>query len=184
MLYNKEIDDKILIQLIILYALNEADQPITLNQLETLVLDNCNINYVNFQLALDNLINVNQVRAFLDSNDKRLFEILSLGAEAIDGFWRKIPVYIRDPIKKSVIPMFRNEILENSVRTKLIPLNEKEYMAQLGIFDADVPLMELNFYAGSRAQANDIMKHFTENSNDIYSGIVKLLTPESKPLID
>lgn len=178
MLYSKEIDDKILIQLIILYALNEAEQPITLNQLETLVLDNCNINYVNFQLALDNLINVNQVHTFHASDDKRYFEILSLGKEAIDGFWRKVPVYIRDPIKKSVIPMFKKEILENSVRTKLVPINEKEFMAQLGIYDADVPLMEMTFYAGSRAQANAIMKHFDENSNDIYNGIVKLLTPE------
>lgn len=178
MLYSKEIDDKIIIQLILLYALKEAEQPITLNQLETLVLDNCNINYVNFQLALDNLINVNQVRTFHDSDEKRYYEILSLGNEAIDGFWRKVPVYIREPIRKSVIPMFKQEILENSVRTKLVPINEKEFMAQLGVYDADVPLMEMKFYAGSRAQANAIMKHFDENSNEIYTGIVKLLTPK------
>lgn len=180
MLYSKEIDDKILIQLIILYALDEGGRPLTLSQLETLVLDNCNINYVNFKLAIDNLINVNQVRTFQDSDDKRYFELLSLGKEAIEGFGRKIPIYIREPIKNSVIPMFKREILENSVRTKLVPINEKEFMAQLGIYDAEVPLMEMTFYAGTRAQANDIMKHFDENSDDIYNGIVKLLTPDKK----
>lgn len=179
MLYDKEIDDKILIQLIILYALKEAERPLTLKQLETLVLDNCNINYVNFKLALDNLINVNQVRTFLDSNETRIFEILSLGMEAIEGFGRKIPVYIRDPIRKSVIPMFREEMLKNSVRATLMPLNEREYAAQLGIYEANVPLMELTFYAGSRAQANSIMRNFKNNSDSIYEGIVKLLNPET-----
>lgn len=180
MLYKEEVDDKILIQLIILYALKEAEQPITSKQLETLVLDNCNINYVNFKLALDNLINVNQVRTFLDSNKVRIYEILPLGEEAIDGFGRKIPVYIREPIRNSVIPMFRSEMIENSVRTKLMPINEREYMAQLSVYEANVPLMELNFYAGSRAQANAIMRHFKDNSTEIYSGIAKLLTPEKQ----
>lgn len=180
MLYDKEIEDKILIQLIILYALKEARQPINTKQLETLVLDNCNINYVNYKLALDNLINVNQVKTFLDSNNTRIFEILPLGLEAIDGFGRKIPVYIREPIRQSVIPMFREEMIKNSVRTKLMPLNEREYAAQLGLYEANVPLMELTFYAGSRAQANIIMRRFKENSDEIYEGIVKLLNPEMK----
>lgn len=177
MLYDKEIDDKILIQLIILYAISEAKQPVTSNQLETLVLDNCNINYVNFKLALDNLINVNQVQTFVDSFNRRMYNLLPLGSEAVDGFKHKIPVYIRDPIRNSVIPMFKTEMLENSIRTKLMPLNENEFMAQMSIYDANIPLMDMTFYAGTRTQANAIMRHFKENSADIYAGIVKLLTP-------
>ena len=55
MLYQREINDPVLIQFIILYTLNQAKDYVPYNNLINLVLDNCNINFQDFQVALDNL---------------------------------------------------------------------------------------------------------------------------------
>ncbi len=57
MLYNHEIDNSTLIQFIILYALNKANELVAYGDLLNLVLENCNIRYTDFQLSLDNLVN-------------------------------------------------------------------------------------------------------------------------------
>ena len=41
MLYQKEIDDSVLIQFIILYTLSKVDDAVPYNELLNLVLDNC-----------------------------------------------------------------------------------------------------------------------------------------------
>ena len=66
MLYQKEIDDSVLIQFIILYTLSKVDNAIPYNELLNLVLDNCNINYNDFQVALDNLVRTKHVNTFLE----------------------------------------------------------------------------------------------------------------------
>ena len=55
MLYKREITDHISIQYIILFTMAKAARIVTHNQLTSLVLDNCNIKFTEFRIALDNL---------------------------------------------------------------------------------------------------------------------------------
>ncbi|MBQ8300863.1 MAG: DUF4364 family protein [Clostridia bacterium] len=98
MLYQKEIDDSVLIQFIILYTLSKVDSAVPYNELLNLILDNCNINYNDFQVALDNLITTNHVHAFLESEHTQKYEITEKGMNASDFFTTNIPIYIREPI--------------------------------------------------------------------------------------
>ena len=69
--YNREITDMIMIQYIILYTLAQADRIVTHSQLTTLVLDNCNINFADFQIALDNLSSIGFVRLFTANDNNQ-----------------------------------------------------------------------------------------------------------------
>lgn len=178
MIYDKEINDKVLIQYIILFTINEVEKPISHDSLLTLILDNCNISFVNFQLCLDNLVNTDHIRLFTIDDNILMYELLSLGIEANKYAINKVPIYIREPISKSIEPMFRAEILRNSVQAKLLPLNKNEYMANLALYDNNTPMMELSFYAGTRAQANEIIKYFNENPNEVYGKIVHAILPD------
>ena len=100
MAYTREIDNPALIQYIILYTLAEANRHVTYPQLIGLVLDNCNIEFPNFQLALSNLEQTKHVRRFSPDQNTTFYELLPKGQQANEFFKRDIPIYIRDVYKR------------------------------------------------------------------------------------
>ncbi len=126
MLYQKEIDDSVLIQFIILFTLDNVDRPVAYDDLLNLVLNNCNINYNDFQIALDNLANTEHIQTFLEGDHKQIYAITQKGSNAGGFFKSQIPIYIREPIKDSIKELFRNERLKNSIRSGITPVRKNE----------------------------------------------------------
>lgn len=173
MLYQKEIDDSVLIQFIILYTLSKVDNAVPYNELITLVLDNCNINYNDFQVALDNLVKTNHVHAYLEGAHNQKYEITKKGLNAGDFFTSNIPVYIREPIDASIKALFKEQRLKNAVRSNITPVRKNEYSADCELFDDDnTQLLNLSLYAGSREEAERMAQYFREHHGSIYAKIL------------
>ena len=51
-LYKREIEDELMIQFIIMYALKGADEPLAYTDLLNIVQGNCEINFTDLQLGL------------------------------------------------------------------------------------------------------------------------------------
>lgn len=179
MVYDKEISDPIMIQYIILYALSEADRIITHDQLTSLVLDNCNIKFTDFRIAVDNLEKIGDINIFFSPDGRTAYcELLPAGKEANSFFEKKIPIYIREPIRDYIAPFFHEEAIKRSVMAELLPLNEREYMADFGIFDGKTTLMRLTVYAGTKESANSMIKIFKKNPQKAYETVIDLLSEE------
>lgn len=176
--YNREITDMIMIQYIILFTMAKADRIVTHSQLTTLVLDNCNINFADFRIALDNLSNIGFIRVFNAGDNNQYCELLPKGVESNGFFQGSIPIYIREPIEKSIAPFFHEEELKKSVRAELTPLNEKEYLAECGIFEGNTPLMQLSVYAGTRKMAADMLRKFKSDPEKLYRMIMTALSED------
>lgn len=177
MLYQKEIDDSTLIQLIILYTLSEVDKPVPYNELVNLILDNCNINYNDFQVALDNLVKTNHVNAFLQSEHLQKYEITDKGMNTSDFFTANIPIYIKEPIKNSIKELFKAERLRNAIRSNITPVRKNEYRADCELYDDDnTQLLGLSIYAGSREEAERIAVYFKEHSDTVYGKIIEIFS--------
>jgi len=174
--YDREIEDSVLIQLIILFALQKAGKLLTQAQLADLVRGNCNINFINYQLAIDHLVKIDQIRDFIGSNETPMYEITEEGMQSIEFFITQIPVYIREPIEKAIVPMFRLEEKKKSIVAELLPLNEEEFMADCAVFDCGKPLMKLSFYAGTREMALEIMQNFKARPDKVYQAVLNALT--------
>lgn len=173
MLYQKEIDDSVLIQFIILYTLSKVDDAVPYNELLNLVLDNCNINYNDFQVALDNLTKTNHVNAFLEGAHNQKYRITQKGMNAVEFFTANIPVYIREPINSSIKELFKERRLKNAVQSNISPVRKDEYSTECQLYDDDnTPLLSLSLYAGSRDEAERMARLFREKSDEIY---VKIL---------
>ena len=173
MLYQKEIDDSVLIQFIILYTLSKVDGAIPYNELINLVMDNCNINYNDFQVALDNLVQTNHASAYLEGKHSQMYEITQKGLSVGEFFRSNIPVYIREPIDSSVKELFMNERRKNAVQSAITPVRRGEYSADCSLFDDDnTQILSLSLYAGSREEAEKMAVYFREHSEDIYSKIL------------
>lgn len=177
MLYQKEIDDSVLIQFIILFTLDNVDRPIAYNDLLNLVLDNCNINYNDFQIALENLILTDHVQTFLESEHNQIYAITQKGSTAGDFFKSHIPIYIREPIEQSIKELFRSERIKNSIRGGITPVRKNEYNAECSLYDDDkTQLMHLSLYIGDREQAENAVKYFKSHSDTVYGKILEAIT--------
>lgn len=175
--YTREITDPVLIQYIILFTMASAERTLTHNQLTSLVLDKCNISFTDFSIALDNLINIGLLSRYKPDETLYIYELTEKGTEANGFFYRSIPIYIREQILAYIVPFFREEIRKSSTRAEILPINEQEFMVQRGIYDNKTPLMELNFYAGTRKTAAAMARHFKERQDEIYQAILYAMTP-------
>lgn len=178
MVYKREITDQVKIQYIILYTLSEANRIVTHDQLTSLVLDKCNIPFTEFRIALDNLDKIGHIRIFSPDGKQTYCELLPLGKEANTFFNKKIPDYIKGLIKDYIKPFFREEVIKRSVKGELHPLNENEYLADLGIYDGNTPLLEISIYAGTRKYANSMIREFKRDPQKVYETVLELLGNE------
>lgn len=176
MFYKKEIDDYVQIQFIILYTLSCVKKAVSYDILINLILENCNISYTDFQIALSNLIETEHVRTF-DFDGKPMYELEQKGIEANSFFNKKVPIYIKEPIRDSVKPLLKQETEKERIKNTITPIRENEFAAECGIYDDDkTPLLELLFYAGTREEATKIAERFSKNPEKIYSKILEILT--------
>lgn len=175
MLYQKEISDTVLIQLIELFALNKAKKPMSHNSLITVVLDNCNINYADFLVALDNLVKTRHVKKFRSIIGITMYRILEKGRHAIEFFAGNIPVYIREPIEESVAEVLKSEHDIKRISGGMVPSNNgDDYCAHCVLTDYDdTVLMDLKFYAGTSEQAAKLYESFKENPQAVYEACVR-----------
>ncbi len=182
-MYMREVDDPVTIQYIILFTLEKSDRCVTHSQLTCLTLDKCNINFANFQIALDNLVQIGYVQILPNTIDENMpiYELTEKGREANSFFAHQIPVYIREQIEDHIEPFFAEEKLKKSVKAKLVPLNDTEYNVELGLYESISPLMELSFYAGNRKTAAAIIRNFKANPEKVYGEIlVSILGDEAE----
>lgn len=174
MLYKKEIDNPVLIQFIILYTLSKADNAIPYNELLNLVLNNCNINYNDFQVALDNLIQTKHARSFIEGKHNQKYEITQKGMSTSDFFTANIPIYIREPIDASIKELFKESRMKNAVQSNISPIRKDEYSADCYLYDDDnTNLLSLSVYAGTREEAERMSLMFREKSDEIYAKILE-----------
>lgn len=181
-MYMREVEDPVTIQYIILFTLTKAARKVTHSQLTCLTLDRCNINFANFQIALDNLVQIDYVRILPNSLDENMpiYELTPKGVEANGFFEKQIPIYIREQIEEHIAPFFEAEKLKKSVKARLIPINDREYNVEVALYESVSPLMEVSFYAGARETAAAMIRNFKANPEKVYGEILASLLGDEK----
>lgn len=180
MLYKRQIYDQVTIQYIILFTMASANRVVTHDQLTTIVLDNCNIMFTDFRIALDNLEKIGYLRLFCPDEKLTYCELLPKGVEANGFFYKKIPIYIREPIEEYIEDFFEAETQKTRVKAELLPLNLKEYMADFAIYDGKTPLITLSLYAGTRKYAQSMIRAFKKDPQKVYETVLELLGNEEE----
>lgn len=177
MQYSREIDDTVLIQFMILYTLGKVKEPVRYDTMLNLIMENCNVNYAEFQIALNNLLETKHMECLKDSQDRAIYRLLPKGVTAGEFFASEIPVYIKEPINESIRPILHKAMEKERIRAEIIPVAKNQYSAKCRLQDDDgVSLLELSFFAGDRSEAVKIMQHFKTHPDEVYRKIMEILT--------
>lgn len=180
LLYNREIEDELMIQFIILYTLNHADEPLPYSELLNIIQGNCEISFTDLQLGLDNLIQTGHVESEKISSILTLYTVTQKGKYVIDFFYKHIPLIVREPIDDSIKELYIEKRRRNAIQTSIEPINRNEYNAECSLYNDDRTLvMSLTLYAGAREQAEEITNYFKNNSADVYSRIIEIFNNPS-----
>lgn len=174
MLYNREIEDELMIQFIIMYTLNQSDEALAYADLLSIIQENCEISFTDLQLAIDNLINTEHISKLDINNTLTIFNITQKGKSVIDFFYKQIPLIIREPIDESIRKLYHEKRMESSVRATIEPLNRKEFAAKCELRDDKTPLLALTIYTGDRAEAERIVRYYKDNSETVYAKILEI----------
>lgn len=177
MIYNREINDDAKIQCIILYTLWIANRTVRYDDLINLIFENCNINYVEFQISLNNLVEIGHINKGVDNSGCDVFALAQAGKESVKYLQTTIPAYIKSPIKKYIKPYFKEESERQKIKAEIQATTEHEYNSILGIYDDDeMPLLEIKLYSGTRDDAQKTAELFKNHPEEIYKKIVEILT--------
>ena len=111
----------------------------------------------------------------IDSN--KVFSLTETGEGTLKFFYNDIPFSVREKFIKKVDEINRKTFLDSLVTAKVFPVNERgEAVVQCEINDMGERIFNLELTVGSFGIASSIAEKFKENGEEIYQGIIKLLT--------
>ena len=104
------------------------------------------------------------------------YKITDLGSSTLSELLELIPGVDIYNLKKMVNKNTVEINTDYSIGTNIIPLKAEEYKISCYIKDGKDELINITMYAGTKEQAKNISKNWTENSKKIYNKLLSLMT--------
>lgn len=158
----------------ILYTLKRYVEPANMpNLCEILTWDKEVMGYFDLAVMLNELIEDGYVESRYYRDDQS-FCLTEKGADTNSFFFERVPKSIRRRIDEAVGAIkFAEQTDPNAIRTEILPVAPYQYMASLQMLDASTPLLELQVFAGSRAEAEKAAKALKTHAEEIYGDIIR-----------
>ena len=170
-------DDETLAEnkVLILYALNKANKPLTNDVLYKIVLAAANMNYFYFQQFMLDLIEVGYICPF-QMEEQTLYQVTESGRRTLDLTLDLLPGIIKLKADTNLKPIIDSSEEEQSIVAEYTPLSENHYIITCKVVENNETVFEVKTFAGSREQAKDIVDNWQNNADTIYPKILDILT--------
>lgn len=164
-------------KIILLYILDNSSKPLTLNQIVKFCEEFDDITYFDIcgymeELEASNYITQNLV------DDTTYYEPTELGTSTLKELLELIPGVNLYNLKKMVNKNIVEIKTDYSIDTLIIPIKSEEYKVSCYIKDGNDELVNITLYAGNKDQAKTISKNWSQNAEEIYTELLKLMTNE------
>ena len=170
-------DDETLAEnkVLILYALNKANKPLTNDVLYKIVLAAANMNYFYFQQFMLDLIEDGYICSF-QKEEQTLYQVTESGRRTLDLTLDLLPGIIKLKADTNLKPIIDSSEEEQSIVAEYTPLSENHYIITCKVVENNETVFEVKTFAGSREQAKDIVDNWQNNADTIYPKILDILT--------
>lgn len=154
-------------KIVILYTLQKFKLAMSMAQLYKIILDNDILDYFSFMHYFYDLLDYGYMKSTVIENETR-YDIQPKGIEAVDLFTNKIPPAIRRKINLAIEDVLDSYEKVMDIRATTTAISERRFVAKCGIYEWNVPLLELNLTVGDKKQAEKLAKYFRDNATEIY----------------
>lgn len=174
MLKNLDIFDK---RILVLYILDMAKKPLTTDQIFSFCTDFDDINYFDICEYIQSL-KINNYILEYSEDDLNLYKLTEPGILILKELLELIPGVNLYKLKKAINKNMVNVKTEYSIGSTVIPVKSDEYKISCYIKDGNDELVNVTIYAGNKESTKNISKNWQENSDKIYSELLKMMTKE------
>ncbi len=164
-------------RLIILYILQNAKRPLTINQIVTFCEEFDDITYIDICSYIDSLKKSNYIYEIYE-DENVLYSPTETGINTLNELLELIPGVDLYNIKKIINKNDVEVKTEYSINTNIIPIKSDEYKVSCYIKDGNDEMINITMYAGTKEQAKNISVHWSENAEEIYTKLLKLMTSD------
>lgn len=106
------------------------------------------------------------------------YSIETTGTEVLEMFGDNIAWSIRQMVDGKIEPILDSFSKQTDIRTRVTQCSQRHFVASCGIYEWNVPLMELNLTMGSREQAEKMAAYFKRYAGNIFAEIFDLMQKE------
>lgn len=164
--------DDVQTRLILLYTLRAFRISMSTENLMKVIVWNGILDYFTMMDYLLDMMNIGMVKTIVIEEETR-YDITPKGLQSVELFSNKIPLSIRDHIDDAVEDLQQDMDRGREIVTDIVPLDRRRFLAKCGIYDRNVPLLEINLFAGTRSQAEEIAKRFESEASSLYAAILE-----------
>ncbi|MDK2933353.1 MAG: hypothetical protein PWP27_1163 [Clostridiales bacterium] len=176
-LINNNVHDITENKLIILFILNKINLPLTNTQITEIVMKDSLMNYFILQQYLSELVNAAQIKVY-NKDNKQFYQLTAKGQQTLSYFENRIPFSIREKLLQTISNQKRHYKQSAEIISNYTPQAKSGYMVECKIIENGTSLMELKLSVGTKVEAKDICEHWNQNSEQIYSKIISILTSQ------
>ena len=162
-------------KLIVLYVISKLKTSATYTILDYVISSVVDMNYFALQEYILNLIEVGDI-AEVEIEKSSVYTLNASGEETIGFFEGKIPFSIREKLDVMVKKVNDNANPSNKTEVDFYPLNEKEYGVKFTLKEDNITMLSLDVYIGDRENAKKVCNYFKQNTNDVYSKILGIVS--------
>lgn len=165
------------IKLIILHVVSKFKAGISQsNLIEVLVCEELLDYFTLMQYVVD--LNENGYISNSAIKKEQYYSIEIRGREVLEMFDDNISWSIRQKVDEKINLILDSFSRQTDIRTKVTQCSRRHFVASCGIYEWNVPLMELNLTLGSRDQAEKMASYFKKYAGDIFSEIFDIMQKE------
>ena len=166
-------------KLIILYILQNSNKPLTINQIVKFCDEFEDITYIDICIYIDSLKSSNYIAEKIE-NSTVYYYPTELGISTLNELLELIPGVDIHNLKKMINKNVVEIKTEYSINTNIIPIKSDEYKISCYIKDGNDELINISMYAGTKEQAKNISRNWSQNADNIYLKLLEMMTKEEK----
>ncbi len=163
-----------LYKLIVLYFLNQADQPIPNAILSDFILESGYTNYLSIQQTLSELTEDKMILVE-QTHKKSYYTIAEIGKETLRFFGNQLPTDTCREIDE-YLESNRLAIVDNtSIKTDYTKIRQNEYLATGCIYERGSKILEVTINVTSEEEAVDACQRFKDKNDQVYAQLLTML---------
>ena len=164
------------IKILICYLLYSMKEPLSKDQLDTVLQGNHLVNYFSYSTAYRELLESRHISE-AERDGKKILLLNELGKDTAIALKANLPLSLKNKVVSAGMEIL-SEMKMDKVRQVEVEKIDNGYMVRLVIHDDNLDLLDIKLFAPDEAQVEIIKQQFVGNTVDVYRGIISLLTKD------